>query len=55
MSLMDGLLLTLINTVACIAFPKLLSLITAPKAKATVSTQTKLAANKTGSQVPSLS
>jgi hypothetical protein len=31
----DAALLTLINTVACLAFPKLLSIILSPKAKPT--------------------
>ncbi|MDZ8052608.1 MAG: hypothetical protein RMX68_029010 [Aulosira sp. ZfuVER01] len=35
MVLKDAALLTLINTVACLAFPKLLSIITSPQAKTT--------------------
>ncbi|BAY12031.1 hypothetical protein [Calothrix sp. NIES-2098] len=37
MVLKDAALLTLINTVACLAFPKLLSIILSPKAKPTES------------------
>ncbi|GAA6619538.1 hypothetical protein [Scytonema sp. NUACC26] len=55
MSLMDGLLITLFNTVACIIFPKLVSVILTQKPKPTASTQANLAANETGSGVPSFS
>ncbi|MBD2439866.1 hypothetical protein [Nostoc sp. FACHB-110] len=33
MSLMDGLLLTLLNTVACLVLPKILSVVLAKKTK----------------------
>lgn len=35
MNLIDGVLLTLVNTIACLAFPKLLSVILAAKNKLT--------------------
>ncbi|MCC5635999.1 hypothetical protein LC593_09040 [Nostoc sp. CHAB 5844] len=38
MSLIDGLLLTLVNTVACLMLPKLLSVVVS-KAKTEVATQ----------------
>jgi hypothetical protein len=40
MRLMDGLLLTLISTVICLAFPKLLSIVLAAKNKPTASSPT---------------
>ncbi|MBE9206372.1 hypothetical protein IQ244_07565 [Nostoc sp. LEGE 06077] len=39
MSFVDGLLLTLVNTVACLMLPKLLSVILADKTKSEVATQ----------------
>ncbi|BAZ53282.1 hypothetical protein NIES4103_59560 [Nostoc sp. NIES-4103] len=39
MSLMDSILLTLLNTLACLALPKLLSVILANKTKANESSQ----------------
>ncbi|MBE9007093.1 hypothetical protein IQ259_18980 [Fortiea sp. LEGE XX443] len=39
MSLIDGLLLTLVNTVACLMLPKLLSVILADRSNAEVATQ----------------
>jgi len=39
MSFIDGLLLTLVNTVACLMLPKLLSVILADKNKSEVATQ----------------
>jgi hypothetical protein len=39
MSLIDGLLLTIINTIACLALPKLLSMIVALKNKSSVRSQ----------------
>jgi hypothetical protein len=54
MSLMDGLLITLFNTVACIVFPKLASVILAQKAKPAASTQVN-AAKDASSGLPSFS
>ncbi|WP_232224248.1 hypothetical protein [Mastigocladopsis repens] len=45
MSLIDGLLLTVVNTLACLAFPWLLSVILASKNKRTVSAQATLSSN----------
>lgn len=42
MSLMDSLLLTLLNTVACLALPKLLSMIMAAKAESNPSSESAL-------------
>lgn len=39
MSLIDGILFTLLNAVACLALPKLLSLILATKSKGNESSQ----------------
>ncbi|AFY42342.1 hypothetical protein [Nostoc sp. PCC 7107] len=39
MSFIDGLLLTLLNTVACLMLPKLLSVILADKTKSEVANQ----------------
>ncbi len=55
MSLMDALLLTLINTIACLVFPKLVSVILAKKTKPTTSTQADVVTNETGSGAPSFS
>jgi hypothetical protein len=40
MSLIDGILITLLNTVVCLALPKILSIIPATKNKSTTSPQT---------------
>ncbi len=55
MSLIDGLLLTLVNTIACLVFPKLVSVILVKKTKSTASTPANAAANGTSSEVPSFS
>lgn len=39
MTLTDGILLTLVNTVACLILPKLLSVILAEKTEAEVATE----------------
>ncbi|MBW4432893.1 MAG: hypothetical protein KME28_14480 [Pelatocladus maniniholoensis HA4357-MV3] len=56
MSLIDGLLLTLISTVICIVFPKLLSIILATKTKHTSSTpaQVKMQETETTTEVANL-
>ena len=53
MGLMEGLLLTLINAVACIAFPKLLSVILTFKNQRTEAVQTTVSSNNAKSKVPS--
>ncbi|WP_166481947.1 hypothetical protein [Scytonema sp. UIC 10036] len=55
MNLMDGLLLTLINTVACLVFPKLVSVILAKKSNSTASSPVNVTTNETGSGVPNFS
>ncbi len=54
MGLMDGLLLTLINAVACLAFPKLLSVLLTFKNKHTEAVQATVSSNNATSEVPSL-
>ncbi|WP_179198170.1 hypothetical protein [Nostoc sp. T09] len=55
MSFIDCILLTLINTVACLAFPKLLSMILTLKTKKTAPSPTPITAPESGSEVPSFS
>lgn len=52
MGLMDGLFLTLINTVACLVFPKLLSVILTFKNKRTAPSQA-ISSNNASSKMPS--
>lgn len=54
MGLMDGLLLTLINAVACLAFPKLLYVILTFKNKRAEAVQATVSSNNATSEVPSL-
>ncbi|AFZ26831.1 hypothetical protein Cylst_4770 [Cylindrospermum stagnale PCC 7417] len=49
MSLIDGIVLTLLNTVACLALPKLLSIIIAAKIKNTAQPP------ESSSEIPSFS
>lgn len=53
MGLMDGLLLTLINVVACLAFPKLLSVVLTFKNKRTEAVHATVSSNNVKSEVPS--
>lgn len=53
MTLMNGLLLTVLNTVVCLAFPKLLSMMMSRKTKPAVSSQATLTSNNVGTDVPS--
>ncbi len=55
MSFIDCILLTLINTVACLAFPKLLSMILTPKTKKAASSPTPITASESSSEIPSFS
>ncbi|MBW4558567.1 MAG: hypothetical protein KME59_22095 [Trichormus sp. ATA11-4-KO1] len=51
MTLMDGLLLTLLNTVVCIALPKLLSIITT-KPKSTEPSQPAINSQESNAEIP---
>lgn len=54
MGLMEGLFLTLINAVACVTFPKLLSVILTFKNQRTeAAVQTTVSSNNAKSKVPS--
>ncbi|MDM9383193.1 hypothetical protein QUB80_21090 [Chlorogloeopsis sp. ULAP01] len=53
MSLTDGLFLTLVSTVVCLAFPKLLSMIMSAKSKPTEPSPTLSAPQESGKEVPS--
>jgi hypothetical protein len=53
MRLIDGILLTLLNTVACLAFPKLLSMIWAAKTKNTEPSPLPVQAQESSSEIPS--
>jgi hypothetical protein len=55
MNLMDGLFLTLINVVVCLAFPKLLSVILNFKNKRLEASQATLSSTNAKSDVPSFS
>ncbi|MEH2108453.1 hypothetical protein [Nostoc sp.] len=55
MSLIDGILLTLLNTVACLALPKLLSVILAAKNQNTASSASALTSQDSNSEIPSFS
>ncbi|MFN6572211.1 hypothetical protein [Dendronalium sp. ChiSLP03b] len=54
MSLTDSILLTLLNTLACLALPKLLSVVLAAKAKAIKSSQSAVTSQESSSEIPSL-
>lgn len=55
MTFIDCILLTLINTVACLAFPKMLSVILAAKTKKTAPTPTPMTSIEPSSEIPSFS
>lgn len=55
MSFIDCILLTLINTVACLAFPKVLSVILTAKTQKTAPTPTPLTSIESSSEIPSFS
>jgi len=55
MSLIDGLLLTLLNTIACLALPKLLSVIVSLKNKSSVRSPSATTSQDDRSEVPSFS
>jgi len=52
MNLMDGLLLTLLNTVACLVLPKMLSVILGDKTKS--KSQSTVESPASNSEIPSL-
>jgi hypothetical protein len=52
MSLMDGILLTLLNTVACLVLPRLLAIVSAKSQNITTSSATSEVSN---SEIPSFS
>ncbi|WP_341526428.1 hypothetical protein WKK05_28355 [Nostoc sp. UHCC 0302] len=53
MSLIDGLLLTLLNTVACLALPKLLSVIlSGKKHSAAIKSQAAIEPQESNSEIP---
>ncbi|MCC5644902.1 hypothetical protein LC607_18545 [Nostoc sp. CHAB 5824] len=55
MSLIDGILLTLLNTVACLALPKLLSVILSAKNQNTAPSASALTLQDSNSEMPSFS
>ncbi|MBC1237811.1 MULTISPECIES: hypothetical protein [Nostoc] len=55
MSLIDGLLLTLLNTVACLALPKLLSVILSAKNQKTTLSPVTVNSQDSNSEIPSYS
>ncbi len=55
MSLIDGILLTLVNTVICLSFPKLLSMILAPKTKEAKPSPVPITVQEPSAEVPSFS
>ncbi|MEH2417634.1 hypothetical protein [Nostoc sp.] len=54
MSLMDGILLTLLNTVACLALPKLLAIMSA-KRQNTITSASAATSEVSNSEIPSFS
>ncbi len=55
MSFIDCILLTLINTVACLAFPKVLSVILADKTRKNAQNPTPVTSLEPSSEIPSFS
>ncbi|BAY12032.1 hypothetical protein NIES2098_52180 [Calothrix sp. NIES-2098] len=51
MSFIDCILLTIANTVACLAFPKLLSMVLTPKTKKTIPSSTPITAAESSSEI----
>jgi hypothetical protein len=54
MNLIDGLLLTLLNTVACLVLPKVLSVVLGNKAKQEPQFQQQIESPASSSEIPSL-
>ncbi|MHC5759921.1 hypothetical protein [Nostoc sp.] len=55
MSLIDGILLTLLNTVACLALPKLLSVVLSRKSQNTPPSTSAVTSQDSNSEIPSFS
>ncbi|MEH2206993.1 MAG: hypothetical protein V7K53_23450 [Nostoc sp.] len=55
MSLIDGIFLTILNTVACLALPKLLSVILPVKRQNTESSKSAMTSQDSNSEIPSFS
>ncbi|WP_322732785.1 hypothetical protein [Nostoc sp. ChiQUE01b] len=55
MSLIDGIFMTLLNTVACLALPKLVSVIMSAKSQKTASSTSTLTSQDSNSEIPSFS
>lgn len=55
MSLIDGIFLTILNTVACLALPKLLSVILPGKNQNTQSSKSAMTSQDSNSKIPSFS
>ncbi|MBN3877997.1 hypothetical protein [Nostoc sp. JL23] len=55
MSLIDGIFLTILNTVACLALPKLLSVIMPVKNQNTESSKSAMTSQDSNSEIPSFS
>ncbi|WP_392533367.1 hypothetical protein [Nostoc sp. C117] len=55
MSLIDGLFLTLLNTVACLALPKLVSVILSAKNENAVPSPSAVTSQDSNSEIPSFS
>lgn len=54
MSLIDGVLLTLLNTIACLALPKMLSVILAKKTKPQSQPRQAIESSASNSEIPGL-
>lgn len=55
MSLIDGILLTLLNTVGCLALPKLLSVIMSAKSQNIAPSPSALTSQDSNSEIPTFS
>ncbi len=55
MSLIDGIFLTILNAVACLALPKLLSIILPVKNRNTESSKSAMTSQDSNSEIPSFS
>lgn len=53
MNLIDGIFLTLLNTVACLALPKLLSIILSTKSQSNKRSQSIMTSQDSNSEIPS--
>ncbi len=55
MSLIDGIFMTLLNTVVCLALPKLVSVILSAKSQNTAFSPSTLTSQDSNSEIPSFS